>query len=148
MFQKTAEVFLGNCGSKQLPELPRGKFGSSLVMHYGTIILCGRLDRKCYQWNGNAWKEHSTFNQERVYTIAVSTSTATFVFGGQWRPSRFTYEYLPKDSTTWQLGNTMIPDGFWDGCAIAVKSDQEIWLIGGYETEKRILRFDVKNHTG
>ena len=41
----------------------------------------------------------------------------------------------------------MIPDGFWDGCAIAVKSEQEIWLIGGYETEKRILRFDVKNHT-
>ena len=147
MFQKTAEVFLGNCGSKQLPELPKGKFGSSLVMHYGSILLCGRLDRKCYQWNESAWKEHSTFNQERVDTIAVSTSTATFVFGGQWRPSRFTYEYLPKDSTTWQLGNTMIPDGFWDGCVIAVKSEKEIWLIGGYETEKRILRFDVKNHT-
>ena len=33
------------------------------------------------------------------------------------------------------------------GCAIAVKSDQEIWLTGGIMTRKRILRFNVKDHT-
>ena len=34
-----------------------------------------------------------------------------------------------------------------NGCAIAVKSGQEIWLIGGSSTEKRILSFDVESHT-
>ena len=42
---------------------------------------------------------------------------------------------------------TEIPGGFRSGCAIAVKSDQEIWLIGGYGTEKRILSFNFENHT-
>merc|ERR1711902_86147 len=57
------------------------------------------------------------------------------------------YEYLPKDSTTWLMGKTNIPGGFEGGCAIAVKSDQEIWLIGGVNTKKRILSFDVNEHT-
>ena len=58
-----------------------------------------------------------------------------------------TYEYLPKDSTKWLTGKTEIPGGFMYGCAIAVKSDQEIWLIGGCGTEKRILSFHVESHT-
>ena len=37
--------------------------------------------------------------------------------------------------------------GFDRGFAIAVKSGQEIWLIGGFETEKGILSFDVESHT-
>ena len=36
---------------------------------------------------------------------------------------------------------------FRNGCAIAVKSEQEIWLIGGYGTEKRILSLNVNDHT-
>ena len=55
--------------------------------------------------------------------------------------------YLPKDSTFLLMGKTEIPVGFWLGCAIAVKSDQEIWLIGGAQTDKRILSFNVKDHT-
>ena len=58
-----------------------------------------------------------------------------------------TFEYLPKDSTEWLSGKTEIPEGFIDGCAIAVKSGQEIWLIGGIGTEKRILSFNVESHT-
>ena len=45
------------------------------------------------------------------------------------------------------MGNTEIPKGFKDGYAIAVKSDQEIWLIGGIGSSERILRFNVKDHT-
>ena len=52
-----------------------------------------------------------------------------------------------KGSTSWLMGKTEIPGGFLRGCAIAVKSDQEIWLIGGLETTKRILSFDVNDHT-
>ena len=45
------------------------------------------------------------------------------------------------------MGSTEIPGGFEDGYAIAVKSGQEIWLIGGAGTEKRILRFNIETHT-
>ena len=42
---------------------------------------------------------------------------------------------------------TEIPEGFARGCAIAVKSKQEIWLIGGWRTEERILSFNVESQT-
>ena len=45
------------------------------------------------------------------------------------------------------MGKSRIPGGFDRGFAIAVKSGQEIWLIGGDGTEKRILSFDVESHT-
>ena len=45
------------------------------------------------------------------------------------------------------MGKTKIPEGFSQGCAIAVKSGQEIWLIGGSVAKKRILSFNVNDHT-
>jgi len=141
-------VLTGDLGTKQLPDLPEEIDGSSLVLHNGTILLCGgyKNEKKCLQLDHLTWKEHSTLNKERVAHSAVTTQTATFLFGGFF-PAYNTYEYLPKDSTTWLMGETDIPGGFQEGCAIAVKSDQEIWLIGGNETRKRILAFNVKDHS-
>ena len=118
-----------------------------MVAHNGTILLCGGYGNlvKCLQLDNRMWKEHSTLNMERDLHSAVTTQTATFVFGGFY--SSTTYEYLPKDSTKWLTGKTEIPAGFTNGFAIAVKSGQEIWLIGGFGTEKRILSFDVESHT-
>ena len=92
------------------------------------------------------WKDHSTLNEERIAHSTVSTQIATFLFGGT-EKSKTSYEYLPKDSKTWIMGKSKIPEGFTNGCAIAVKSGQEILLIGGRKTEKRILCFNVKDHT-
>ena len=75
----------------------------------------------------------------------VTTETATFVFGSWFGAGRTTYEYLEKGSTTWQEGKIPIPGGFSFGSAIAI--NQEIYLIGGLGTEKRILSFDVHNHS-
>ena len=109
--------------------------------------MCGgfRNKQKCLKLEHGTWKEHSTLNKERFWDSAVTTQTATFLFGGE--DSRRTYEYLPQGSTTWLMGKTEIPGGFSNGCAIAVKSDQEILLIGGSATEKRILSFSVNDHT-
>ena len=144
---QTVEVILGDRSSKHLTNLPEGINDPSIVLHYGAILLCGGRPnvQKCLLLDHGTWKEHSTLNQKRRYHSAVTTKTATFLFGGEF--SRSTYEYLPKDSTTWLIGKTEIPGGFWDGCAIAVKSDQEIWLIGGWSTDKRILSFNVNDHT-
>ena len=100
---------------------------------------------KCIQLDHGTLKEHSTLNVSRVGFSVVATKNATFVFGGL--HSRDTYEYLPKDSSIWLIGKTKIPRGFYEGSAISVKSDHEIWLIGGLDTERRILSFNVKEHT-
>ena len=141
------DFLAGDLWIKQLPNLPQEIAGPSMVIHNGTIIMCGGWGnkRKCLQLDHGAWKEHSTLNVDRVSHSAVTTQTATFVFGGI-NSNRKTYEYLPKDSTEWIMGKTEIPGGFEDGCAIAVKSEQEIWLLGGDYSVKRILSFNTNDH--
>ena len=139
------EILTGDLNIKQLPIL-RNDFTTSMVLHNGTILLCGGYEKKCFQLDHGLWKEHSILNEARKAHSIVSTQTALFIFGGL-ADSITTYEYLPKDSTTWLMGKTKIPMGFINGSAIASKSGQEIWLIGGCNTEKRILVFDVRNHT-
>ena len=143
----TVEVFNGDFVTKNLPYLPARILASSMVMHNGTILLSGGFenDQKCLQLSRGIWKEHSNLNMPRLLHSAVATKTATFIFGGE--HSKTTYEYLPKDSTVWLKGKNKIPGGFSGGCAIAVKSEQEIWLVGGLRTGKRILSFNVNNHT-
>ena len=136
---------------KTLPNYPDGIHAPSVVMHNQSLLLCGAssLSKKCFKLENGNWKKHSTLNHERCFASAVSTDKATFIFGGggQFSPSRKTYEFLPKDSTKWKLGKIEIPEGFWDGSAVAVRSNQEIWLIGGMPNENRILSFNLRNHT-
>ena len=141
-------VFLpGDLGIKRLADLPHEMYGSCMDLHNGNILLCGGHgnSEKCLQLSNGTWKEHSTLNKSRVVHSVVTTHADTFVFGGG--HSDKTYEYLPKDSTKWLIGENEIPGGFSNGCVIAVKSEQEIWLIGGRGTEKRILNFNIKRHT-
>ena len=118
-----------------------------MILHNGQILMCGGWNNelKCLQFNHNNWMEHSMLNKYRLRHSAATLQSASFLFGGL--VSQETYEYLPKDPDTWLMGKTEIPGGFFDGCAIAVKSGQEIWLIGGHGTKKRILSFDVETHT-
>ena len=151
----TFEAITGDLGTIPLATLPGHRiFGSSMVMHNGSMLLCGGTNnkQKCFQLCHGLWKEHSMLNKERYGHAVATTKCATFIFGGS--KSRTTYEYLPKDSQTWLMGKTEIPgEGFHWGCAIAVKSDQEIWLIGGDGTDgwpwhdNRILSFNVNDHT-
>ena len=146
-------LICGNTKKMECPDLPYENGHSSMVVHDGAILLCGGTDNslpkngvlRCLQLDQGAWLEHSTLNHGRVFASAVATSKATFIFGGTINST--TYEYLPKGSSTWQLGITKIPDQFKFGFAIEVKSDQEIWLIGGRNTGRRILSFDIKEHT-
>ena len=102
--------------------------------------------QKCLQLDHGIWKVHSEFDRTRTNPSLVTTETASFFFGGRF-DSGTTFEYLPNDSNTQLNGKTDIPGGFWDGAAIAVKSEKEILLIGGFATEERILSFNVNDHT-
>ena len=141
----TVEVISKDFGNKKLPDIPQIIDGPSVLFQDGAVLLVGGLrnDNKCLQLNHGTWREHSTLNKERYCHSVATTESGIFLFGG----ATDSYEYLPKGSTTWLMGKTEIPKGLWYGCAIAVKSDQEIWLIGGMSTEKRILSFNVNDHT-
>ena len=141
------DFLAGDLRMKQLPTLPRNIGYSLMVAHNGTILLCGgeNNEQKCLQMDHGTWKEHSTLNMERALHSIVATQETTFIFGGSC--SRTTYEYLPKDSTKWLIGKTEIPLGLRSGCAVTVKSEQEIWLIGGWRNGRRILSFNVNDHT-
>ena len=122
-----------------------------MVLHNDSIIFCGGvysyINKDCFKFSNKTLKIHNTLNRHRVNTPAVSIKSGTFVFGGLYNP--YSYEYLPKDSTTWILGNNDIPGGIRDACAISINSDKEILLIGGANIKfgRRILKFNVKDHT-
>ena len=126
----TGDLLTDDLRTKRIPALPKNISFSSMVLHQGSILLTGGFgnEESCLQLENGAWKEHSTLNEDRVGHSAVTTNSATFLFGGL---GLSTYEYLPKDSTTWIMGKNKIPGGFENGCAIAVKSGEEISLIGG-----------------
>ena len=91
----SVEVFTGDLGTKQLPNLPEEIYDSSMVLHNGTILLCGGInnEEKCLQLDYGTRKEHSTLNRARQLHSAVTAKTAAFLFGG-----RLTFlEALKKD---------------------------------------------------
>ena len=98
----SVEFLTGELGTKQLPNLTERIHVPSIILHNGTILLNNY--RMCRQLDHGTWKEHSSFNKDRVLHSTVTTQTATFVFGGGY--SDKTYEYLPKDSTKWLMGKT------------------------------------------
>ena len=139
-------------GGLRTPKIPKFPFQDQFDMiydctmtnHFGTILVCGG-QRISQELKGKTWAKHSNLIKMRfLRASAITTKDTTFLFGGDGGHSK-TYEYLPKGSTEWRLGTTEIPEGFKSGSAILI-SDDEIWLIGGENTEKRILSFDVKNH--
>ena len=118
-------------------------------MHNDLILFCGGITshRDWYSSVNGSLTNHSRLNVNRFLALTISTNSGMFVFGGYYDP--FSYEYLPKDSTTWILGRNDIPEGIKDACAITMNSEQEILLIGNRNRsfDRRILKFDVKNHT-
>ena len=121
-----------------------------MVLHNGSILFfCGGWNNvsMCLQLHHGSLKTHSTLNLNRNGHSAVTTQTASFIFGGDLTTS---YEYLPKDSTTWLLGKNEIPVmlgflGWWNGHAISTRSGQSILLIGG--SGNKIFSFNVKDHS-
>ena len=115
----SVEAFTGDFGKKHFPELPEDFMCCSLFMHNGTISSLGfwlSETETCIQLDHGTWKVYGNANEGRVSSATVTVKSATFVFGGE---STYTYEYLPKDSKTWQVGKTKIPGGYFNGCGIA-----------------------------
>ena len=61
------DMLTGDIGAMQLPTLPNGIHGPSMVLHNGNILLCGGYNngKTCYQLIHATWKQHSTLNEGR-----------------------------------------------------------------------------------
>ena len=118
-----------------------------LFLNGDHLLICGGSNgasfKKCLKYEKDSWKEHSTLNSGRLYSSAITTANGTFIFGGDF-DNKFTFTYLPKNSKDWQEGRTKIPEGFKYGCVVEVPGKQEVLLIGGLETQTRILKFDIE----
>ena len=125
----------------QIPFSGLAASGPSLVKHDNSIIM------ECFKLENGSLKHHSTLNFGGRRGTSIATNSVTFTFGGDYTDS--SYEYLPKNSTTWILGTNIIPGGINEACGIAINSDQEILLIGNRyaDLNRKILKFNVKDHT-
>ena len=83
-------------GNMKLARLKTAK--GSLAKHDGTIVSCGGVKNfSTYPtFDHGKWKRNSVFTEERVYASAVSTDSATFIFGGRKNPN--TFDYCRKES--------------------------------------------------
>ena len=83
-------------GNMKLARLKTAK--GSLAKHDGTIVSCGGVKTfSSYpKFDHGVWKHNSVFTETRVYASAVSTDSATFIFGGRKNPN--TFDYCRKES--------------------------------------------------
>ena len=135
----------------QLPNLPTKEMKChSMFIHNGNIMVCvgfgkDKIMKRCLKLENGIWKSHSFFKRRRDGASIVSTDFGIFVFGGCFSSS--SYEYFPNGSKKWKMGKSKIPNGgIAQGCAIEIKSKQQILLIGGARSESRILSFDMNTH--
>ena len=120
-----------NNNNNLLPNLPKSiHWSPSMFLHNETIMLCGGENNRktCLKLQEGTWTEYNSLKEERSNAAVVSTTIATFIFGGS--ESNDTFEYLDKNASDWKLGTAYIPDSFRTGCSVA-NSHDEIWLIGG-----------------
>ena len=59
---------------KEPQNLPKEIDGSTMVLHGGSILLCGTSNnlKQCLHLDHGTWKEHSTLNNRRVWHSAVT----------------------------------------------------------------------------
>ena len=139
------EVKSGNSKTKRFTDSPLVFPLCKMLNHNGSIYLFNGSD--CLMFDQGIWKHHSVTKDS--ISAAVSTEIGIFIFhrGAPIALIESSFEYLLNDQRTWKVGKNAIRGGFRQGSAIFVKSKQEIWLIGGQGTERRILTFNIKSFT-
>ena len=142
-FFTSVEVKSGNSRTRKFTDESRKGLlvfpRCQMLNHKGSVYMIN--GKPILKFDEGIWKHHSAINTLGNATT-VSTDIGIFIFH-----DLAPFEYLLNDHTTWNIGKNTISEGFLLGSAIFVKSKQEIWLIGGQGTERRILIFNIKSFT-
>ena len=90
-------LFSNTTENNLLPNLPKSIYDTpSMFLHNDTILLCGGENnlKTCLKLQEGTWTEYNSLKEKRNYAAVVSTTPATFIFGGSY--SKDTFEYLKK----------------------------------------------------
>ena len=131
----------------QLTKLPKGISGSPTMFQHGNnILLCGGYnnEQECLKYDGNAWTSFNSLTEYRTYAAVVPMKNVTYMLGGS--DSQETSEMLKENSNAWHQGPSIPKPGLDSGCAVRI-SDHEILVIGGFQTDSRILKLNTYDHT-
>ena len=136
----------GSICTPSVPKLPTYiSYQPSLMLTQDhKIIICGGSfnEKRCLEMVSNTWVQHSSLNQKRRCASAISMESGSFFFGGI--DSKATWEWLPSGSSKWIPGNSSIPvPGIKRGCAVKI-SQNEIALIGGRESPRKLISYNTK----
>ena len=91
---------ISDTNNNLLPNLPKPIYlDPSMFLHNETIMLCGGENnlKTCLKLQESTRTEYNSLKKERSYATVVSTTTATFIFGGS--NSLDTYEYLEQNAS-------------------------------------------------
>ena len=111
------------------------------------VVICGGYPKEtsCLKLVNGAWKPFAELKKERTFGhVAVSMEERTFIFGSF--GNRWSSEVLEHGSESWKVGPTIPGEGIDDGCGVAISKD-ELLLIGGEDTSKRIIKYNVTSKT-
>ena len=116
------------------------------------VVICGGISKKtsCLKLVNGAWKTFAELKEERTNGhVAVSMEDRTFIFGGldnNEQAFKKSSEVLEHGSESWKEGPTVPGKGIRNGCGVAISED-ELLLIGGGLTSKRIIKYNMTSNT-
>ena len=118
----------------------------SLFQHKENLLLCGgkNHEKECFQLQNDTWSNFNSLIQKRRSASIVSMRSQSYILGGAL--SKTTSEVLHHYNNSWQQGPEIPNYGFMNGCGVKL-SDDEFLIIGGYDSETRILKLIVHNNT-
>ena len=126
----------------RIPDMPF-KTGHNFMAVTSDFKLLSNEQKKVYVYKISKygrWDHHSTMNKNRDFGSAVTMPNKLIVFGGNQDPT--TMEILENGSNNWVMGPKIPGKGLNWGCAVKV-SPNEIFVIGGKNTEAKILKFNI-----
>ena len=139
--------------SYTLPLLNEPRFGHSLATtnQRDLLIVGGTKAQLGYQLaenegkdvlilKGGKWLHHSELGGARIGSVVVTMPDGIYVFGGMHNAE--TSEFLPNGQNIWQEGPSLPKKGIWAGSGVPI-SQHELVLVGGYSTEKRVMKFNI-----
>ena len=132
-----------NCA---IPDLPIGIDGLSLLhTNDDKIMVCGGSNNvgTCLVLQHGQWKQDSYLFNRRHNATGISMPDAIYMIGQTY--GKITWDWLSTGSTTWYASEG-VSDVFEFGCGVRL-SEFEILLIGGYTTERRILKINFLTGT-
>ena len=142
---KTTLEVTGDSKTK-LPSLPEKNYRHSMVITNNNQLMTLGGDygdkNQCYKLVNGSWEKQSPLTQPRKWAVGITMADGIYVFGGSESPC--TSDFLPNGQKEWQEGPALLTPGIERGHGVAI-SPTELLLVGGWDTPKKILKYNIES---